>query len=212
MRLLLGRGRSNLNPRFCNFCETFAHKHPGGTEIELTMLFTDVRGSTGLAEGMSPLEFTQLMNRFYAVATNVLSRTDALIDKMVGDEVIGLYVPGIAGPDHARLAVQAAQKLLQATGHSDPDGPWIPAGVGIHTGIAYVGVVGAEGVTDITAMGDAMNTTARLVSQAGAGDVVMSEAAYSASGLNLSDLEQRRLKLKGRNELVDVRVLHVSDA
>jgi len=205
---LMGKGRSNLNPHWCNACETLAKKQPGGTEIEITMFFVDVRGSTGLAEGMRPLEFTELMNRFYAVATDILSRTDAMIDKMVGDEVIGLYIPGFTGPKHAQLAIQAAQELLLATGHRDPGGPWLPVGIGIHTGIVYVGVIGAEGITDITAMGDAMNTTARLVSQAGSGEAVISEVTCIASGLNLGDLEQRHLALKGRQEEVDVRVLH----
>lgn len=204
---LIGKGRSNLNPHWCNACETLANRQPGGTEIEITMFFVDVRGSTSLAEGMSPLEFTELMNRFYAVTTDILSRTDAMIDKMVGDEVIGLYIPGFTGPKHAQLAVQSAQELLIATGHSDPNGPWLPVGIGIHTGTVYVGVIGAEGITDITAMGDAMNTTARLVSQAGTGEAVISEVTYVASGLNLDGLEQRRLELKGRKEQVDVRVL-----
>ena len=82
--------------------------YPGGAEIELSFFFADVRGSTSLAETMSPVEFSQLMNRFYDVATDVLIRTDAFVDKLVGDEVIGLYIPGYAGRHHARKALQAA--------------------------------------------------------------------------------------------------------
>src|SRR5258708_29145938 len=106
-RKVLGFEPSNKNPNICNHCEKFARKNPGGAEIELTMLFADVRGSTSLAEKMSPSEFSQLLNRFYGVANNIMVKTDALIDKLVGDEVIGLYVPGLAGPHHARMAVQA---------------------------------------------------------------------------------------------------------
>jgi adenylate cyclase len=69
---LLGRDQSRYNPRYCQKCELF--EHPGGAEIFLTMLFADVRGSTTLAEQMSALEFSQLMNRFYTVATDVLVR------------------------------------------------------------------------------------------------------------------------------------------
>ena len=151
------------------------------------------------------------MNRFYAVTTDVMVKTDAIIDKLVGDEVIGLYLPGWAGSEHAGLAVRAAQGLLRATGHGDPDGPWLPVGVGVHTGIAYVGTVrGTEGtVADFTALGDAVNTTARICSKAGPGEVLISETAYAAAGLNLGDLEQRQLELKGKSEQLNVRVLRI---
>jgi len=160
---------------------------------------------------MSPFEFSQLMNRFYAVATDVMVKTDALIDKLVGDEVIGLYLPGWAGSEHASLAVRASQNLLRATGHGAPDGPWLPVGVGVHTGNAYVGTVsGTEGtVADLTALGDTVNITARLASQAGRGEILISETAYAAAGLNLGDLEQRQLELKGKSEPVSVRVLRI---
>lgn len=160
---------------------------------------------------MSPSKFSQLMNRFYAVTTNVLVKSDALIDKLVGDEVIGLYLPGWAGSKHAALAIQAAQDLLHATGHGEPDGPWLPVGVGVHTGIAYVGYVsGTEGtVANLTALGDAVNTTARLASSAATGEVLITEPAYTAAGLNLEDLERRQLELKGKSEPVSVRVIRI---
>lgn len=213
VRLLLGRQPSNLNPQICNQCEIFANEHQGGAEIELSMLFADVRGSTSLAEGMTASEFSQLINRFYEKTTDVLTRTYALIDRLVGDEIIGYYVPGFAGSEHARLAVEAAQKLLRVTGHSDQDGPWIPVGAGVHTGTAFVGSVGTPGgVTGITALGDAVNTAARLASQAGPGEIIVSEDAYTASGLDLEaeTLERRQLELKGRSEPVNVLVMHVS--
>jgi adenylate cyclase len=176
------------------------------------MLFVDVRGSTSLAEGMSATDFSRLMNRFYNVATGTLMRTDAYIDKLVGDEVIGLYFPLFTGSNHARPAVQAAQDLLRVTGHGDKKGPWLPIGVGVHTGIAYVGTVkGAEDtVTDITALGDNVNIAARLASNAGAGEALISEAAYTAAGLNLGHLERRQLELKGKSEPVGVQVLQVT--
>lgn len=151
------------------------------------------------------------MNRFYAVTTEVMVKSDALIDKLVGDEVIGLYLPGWAGPQHASLAVQAAQDLLRVTGHGEPGGPWLPVGAGVHTGIAYVGTVsGAEGtVADLTALGDAVNTTARLASNAATGEVLITEPAYAAAGLHLDDLERRKLELKGKSEPVNVRVIRI---
>jgi adenylate cyclase len=187
-------------------------RYPGGTELEISMLFVDVRGSTTLAEGMTATDFAQAMNRFYVAATEVLIRTDAVIDKFVGDEVMALYVPLFTGPNHARPAVNAAQELLRATGHGDKQGPWLPIGVGVHTGVAFVGTVkGAEGsVNDITALGDNVNVAARLASRAGPGEALISEAACARADVNLGEVDQRELELKGRNEQIMARVLRVS--
>ena len=209
---LAGRGPSNLNPRVCNFCERFAAKHPGGAEIEISMLFADVRGSTSLAEQMSPAEFRQLMNRFYTVATGVLLDSDAIIDKFVGDEVVALYLPAFMGSEHSNAAVRAGRELLRATGHGEPGGPWLPVGIGIHTGIVFFGGVGAGGVSDITALGDAVNTTARLASAAGPGEALVSEATCAAGGMETGEMEQRQLMLRGRSDPISVRVLQVASA
>ncbi|HSL28326.1 MAG TPA: adenylate/guanylate cyclase domain-containing protein [Anaerolineales bacterium] len=206
---LLGRDQSRYNPRFCEKCKVF--EHPGGAEVPLTMLFADVRGSTNLAETMSTREFRGLINRFYTAASHVLIQTDALVDRLLGDEAIGLYIPGFAGPGHPRKAVEAAQELLRLTGHRDDRGPWLPIGIGVHTGEAFVGVVGGEQSTmDFTALGDNVNITARLASEAGAGEILISEAAYSAADLDLGTLERRQLELKGKSEPIDVRVLQVT--
>jgi adenylate cyclase len=212
VRLVYSKRPSNLNPQLCNVCEEFARQYQGGAEIELSMLFVDVRGSTTLAERMSPTEFSQLINRFYNAATRVMVRTDALIDKIIGDQAAGMYVPGFAGSEHALRAVRAGQEILRDTGHADQDGPWIPLGVGVHTGLAFVGSVGSEeGVSDITVLGDAANTAARLSSSANLGEILISEDAYSAAGLMQKNLERRQLDLKGKTRSVSVYVLEDYD-
>ena len=167
---LMGQYPSRLTPRLCTQCHKHATLHLGGAEVELTMLFADIRGSTTLAEKMSPTEFGQLISHFFAVASDVITRSEALLDRLVGDQVIGLYIPGFAGDKHRDLAIYAAQELLRATRHGLEQKPWIPVGVGIHTGVAFVGSVGNAGVaTDITVLGDAANTAARLSSNASSG-------------------------------------------
>jgi len=207
---LLGKRRSVQNPNFCDICARSIP--PGGAEIELTMLFADVRESTTLAERMSASEFSKLMSRFYEVATDVLIKHDAMIDKLVGDEVIGLFIPGFCGHKHAMLAIQSARALLRATGHDDPHGPWLPVGVGVHTGKAYVGAMrGSEGIlTNMTALGDNMNVAARLASKARTGEILVTDATCDVSGLNLEASERRELELKGKSQLVGVRVLHTT--
>ena len=204
---LMGRDQSRFNPRYCQPCERF--EHPGGAEVVLTMLFADVRGSTNLAAQMSALEFSKLINRFYMVATDVLVDTDAMVDRLVGDEVVGLFIPGMTGPEHPSRAIQAAQNLLELTGHRDPKGPWVPVGIGIHTGLAFVGVVGGseDRPSDFTALGDNVNIAARLASHAGAGEILISDAAYAAAGLDLGNLERQQIQVKGKDEPLGVRVL-----
>ncbi len=206
-----GAGRSSFNPTLCDRCEKIVKAHEIGLELQLTMLFADVRGSTSLAEEIGAIPFHDLINRFYKVSTEVLVKTDALIDKLIGDQVIGLYVPGIAGPEYTRKALEAARMLLELTGHADADGPWISVGVGVHTGTAYVGAVGSsESVSDITVLGDAANITARLSSQAGPGEILVSEETCRFAKLGFEDCEPRTLTLKGRMEPVGVRVFQVT--
>ena len=206
---LMGRDQSRYNPRYCEPCERF--EHPGGAEVVLTMLFADVRGSTNLAASMSALSFSKLINRFYVVATDVLVNADAMVDRLIGDEVVGLFIPGIAGPEHPSRAIQSAQSLLKLTGHLDSKGPWLPLGIGVHTGLAFVGVVGGSEnrPTDFTALGDNVNITARLAAQAGAGEIFISDAAYGAAGVDLGNLDHQQVEVKGKTEPVGVRVLRV---
>jgi adenylate cyclase len=199
----LGFGPSRLNRRLCRACFRGMEKKPGGAEIELSLLFADVRGSTGLAEHVPAQEFSQLISRFYGTAARVVDEWDGIVDKFVGDEVVALFVPGFAGEGHATRAIEAARHLFRETGNADGAEPWVPVGAGVHTGIAYVGRVGEGDACDFTAVGDAVNTTARLASSAGAGEILVSTSAVEAAGLDASDLEKRTLELRGRGESVD---------
>jgi adenylate cyclase len=148
-----------------------------------------------------------LISRFFGAASQVLLPAGALLDRLAGDQVIGLFVPGFAGAEHRRVAIQSAQELLRATGHGAPEGPWIPVGAGVHTGVAFLGAVGSDGhATDITVLGDPPNVAARLSSAAGAGEILVSQAAY-APGLGLEALEKRTLTLKGKSAPVEVYVM-----
>jgi adenylate cyclase len=209
VRVFMGKEPAKANPTFCNNCEVFARQHPGGAEIELAMVFADIRGSTALAERLGDGEFSRLIDRFYRVATDVLVKSDGLIEKLIGDEVAALYTSGFAGEQYTRRAVQAARELLRATGHGGRGDPWIPVGVGVHKGKAFVGAVGSKGgLSDFTALGDAVNTTARLAGLAGPGEILVTEDALAGANLDPEGLESRLLSLKGRTAPVAVRVLH----
>jgi adenylate cyclase len=84
----------------------------------------------------------------------------------------------------------------------------IPVGIGVHSGVAYFGAMGtADGLTDISAIGDEVNTAARLASKAEAGEIILSEQALEEAGIDGSGLESRSLELKGISEPVNVRVM-----
>jgi adenylate cyclase len=209
---LLGHGQWPHNPKYCAGCFRIISTSHGGAEIECSLLFADVRGSTTLAEQMRPKEFTRLMGRFFDTATAVLVRHDAYVDKFVGDEIIGIFVPAMATESHAAHAVEAAFDLLQETGHASAGGPWVPLGVGVNTGIAYVGSVGEGPDSDLTAMGDSVNTTARLATAAAQGEILVTTAAATSAGISIVGLESRSLSLKGKAEPTNVLVLKVTPA
>jgi adenylate cyclase len=188
----------------------FARKHQGGVEIELSLLFADIRGSTTIAENMRPADFHKLINRFYAVATQVLADSGALIDKIIGDQAAGMYVPGLAGQQHALRAVEAAKEIMIKTGHNDLNGPWIPLGIGVHTGIAFVGSVGSEnGTSDITVLGYTANIAARLSTNAGIGEILISEASFQRTDFSSIDRhKQREIELAGKTNRMFVNVIN----
>jgi adenylate cyclase len=206
------------NPKICGRCfkglETHAQMCPRdledpevvGAEVEVSMLFADVRGSSELARQMQVWDFTRLMNRFYTVSSEVLIDGDAIIEKFVGDEVVGLFLPFMTGPEHTARAVETAERLLLATGHGSDDGPWVPLGAGVHTGTAFVGIVSSGGASDFTALGDPMNLAAHLASHAAIGEILVSDVAAAAAGMP-EGLDRRHVSLKGHP--VDARVLTI---
>lgn len=177
---------------------------PGGAEIDLAVMFVDIRGSTAMGEQMGPRDFAGLLDRFYGVASDAVVAHKGVIDKMIGDEVMALFIPSTVGGDLGQAAVGTAVDIMRAVRGI---GEGVPVGIGIHFGPAYVGKVGTENVNDFTAVGDTVNTTARLQSQAKAGEIVMSEAAYGSVADRYPGLESLTIEVKGREQPVEIRVL-----
>jgi adenylate cyclase len=199
----IGKRRALKNPSVCNSCFDFMEKHHGGAEIDGSYLFADIRGSTSLAERLPPADFRSLIDRFYASTSKVVFDHDGGIDKFVGDEIVAFFFPLLSGPSHAAKAVATALAILRATGHEDRDGPWVPVGVGISSGLAWVGAVGDEKRTDLTALGDTVNIAARLGGLARAGEVLLTVEAAAAANVD-PGLERRSLDLKGKSTPTEV--------
>jgi adenylate cyclase len=209
-----GFGRFPGNPAICQNCiSQFRKMGMTGAEIPVTLLFVDIRGSTGLGERLTPTEFRDYLGRFYRLGSKAILEHDGLIDKVVGDEIIGLFFGGVSGPEHAQAGLAAAIQLMSGAGRRDasPQGPILVGGA-LHTGEAFVGPTGPENVVDdFTALGDAVNTTARLASAAAAGELLVSVAAADAAGGLPPDSERRTLEVRGREATIDVIVLRPAD-
>jgi adenylate cyclase len=209
MRTVFGKKPAENNPNLCSACFTFVTTNHGGAEVEISLLFADIRGSTSLAETMPPGKYRALLDRFYNVAADAVFASDGFLDKFVGDEVVATFVPLLTGEQHALRAVEAAQALMRATGHADPVGPWVPLGAGVHTGRTWMGAVGEGAAANMTALGDAVNVTARLASLAEAGEILVTAQAALAAGVDTSNLPHKELELKGRQQLMEVVSLRV---
>jgi adenylate cyclase len=192
---------SRKNPNLCSRCCDALPA--GGSEVDIAILFADVRGSTVLGRRGAATDFASLLNRFYITATRTLLRHDAVIDKLIGDEVMAFFVRGISGPEYRSRAVEAGIDLLHAVGYGSDDGPWLELGVAVNAGVAYVGNVG-ESVVDFTALGDPVNVSARMQQHAAGGELLV--AAGVADDL-MTEASRRQLDLRGYGQPVDAFVL-----
>jgi adenylate cyclase len=180
----LGYRPSRKNPSLCATCVELAP--PGGMTTEVGVMFADLRGFTTRSESLTPQEASALLRRLYAVAEEVLF-PEALIDKLIGDEVMALYLPVFVAecgwsPDDtdrrtvANVMLGHARRLLEGLGYGSPEGPALELGIGLDYGEAFVGNIGGgTAVSDFTAIGDVVNTAARLQSYASSGEVLVAQ-------------------------------------
>ena len=196
---LLGFGRSNRYPQLCNPCFTTMRRGRGGAEVPITVLFADVRGSTGMAERSSASEFSVLLSRFYALVTDAVRDENGIIDKFLGDGVMALFIPSFTEMQHAEHGLAAARLILREAE--------LPIGIGLNTGLAFTGFIGpTEEVAGFSAVGDAVNVAHRLGEAAGAGELMVGGDQLSFSEPPSPEpggtWEQRELQVKGREQAV----------
>jgi adenylate cyclase len=192
----LGYAPSRKNPNICARCIERAPE--GGAIVPMSVFFADVRGYTTIAEKLSSVEATALLQRFYEAASKALLSQEAVLGQMAGDEVMAFFVPGLAGDGYRRKAVAGARALLKAVGYGSREGAWLTVGVGICSGEQFVGNVGGGGFKDFTALGDVTNTAARLQGLAEGGEIGLCQKTYEAVADEYPDAEGRALQLKGK--------------
>jgi adenylate cyclase len=195
----LGYEPSRKNPTVCAMCVELSP--PGGMTMPTGVLFADLRGFTARFDGRDPREASEVLRRFYRCAEDVLF-PEAVIDKLIGDEVMALYLPTMKrdlDPDEVpQVMLDHARGLLRAVGYGSGAEPFVEMGVGLDIGEAFVGNIGQRALYDFTAVGDVVNTASRLQHEAGGGEIVLSERV--AAGLRHPVGTEVQLELKGKSE------------
>jgi adenylate cyclase len=166
-----------------------------------------VRGYTALTEGLAPGEVPELVNRFYETSSHAMLPHGALLGQIEGDNVMAMFVPGLAGKHYRSRAVTAGRALLQAMGYGSNHGNWLDVGVGISSGEEFVGNVGGGGYKDFTAVGDVTNTAARLTAQAAGGEILVDVGTFAAVAEEFPDAPRRTLELKGKSAPVTAHII-----
>ena len=209
---VISHGPSEKNPLMCNLCFASLRDHPGGADIELSVLFADVRGSTGLAERLGAATFRAHLQRMYRMAHKAVEERDGLVDKFLGDGVMALFLPVLTGEDHPGRAIEAATSLIRAVEASELPAAGVRVGAGVHSGKAFVGVIGSDERLDFTALGDTVNVAARLGGIAGPGELLVSAAGWDHVPRDVVPDERGPIAVQGRTEPLEVVHLRIAGA
>ena len=173
-------------------------------EVEATILFSDIRGFSTLAEQMSPREVAALLARHLAAMAEVVLDHGGMIDKFAGDAVMAVFGVPDPQPDHADRALRCALAMQgrQAELNAESELP-VDMGIGVNTGVVVAGTVGGGGRLEYTVVGDAVNVAQRLQSAAGAGEIIAAASTVAAAP-GIASEPAGAQEVKGRRETVEV--------
>jgi adenylate cyclase len=171
----------------------------GGVSQTITILFADIRGFTRISEHAAPEKIDNLLNRYFSAMTDIIFAHGGTLDKYLGDGLMALFGAPTATPDDASNALNAAvamqRRMLGINRELHDEGfPEIGVGMGMHTGEVVVGYIGSERRSEYTAIGDTVNTSSRLESNARGGEILISDATAQAA--------HSRYKLKPREPIM----------
>lgn len=172
----------------------------GGAVAEVTVLMADLRGFTPFAERTPPPQVVATLNTYYGIVVPIVLAEGGTVVQFVGDAIMAIFNAPVRQPDHALRAARAALRIQRITAEAAACHPdWLRFGMGINTGPALVGNIGAQQMRNYTAIGDTTNLTARLEAAAGAGEVVVSETTLAQLGDSAVVHNLGRLTLKGKS-------------
>jgi len=181
----------------------------GGRLNEITMLFSDIRGFTGMSDGRPPEEVVNTLNEYFEVMVDILFQYSGTLDKFVGDEIIGLFGAPIPIEDGPFKAVTCGLAMMQGLAEfnrtrASENLPAIRIGIGINTGNVITGAIGSTRALQYTAIGDAMNVASRLVNLASPGEVIISENTYRCVADRIDATALPPVKVKGKADELKV--------
>ena len=191
----LGIRRSTRNPNICTRCSTHVEE---GRLVEISVLFADLSSFTELTQDLGAEKTHEVVDAYLRMATDILVKHGAFIDKYVGDAVMALFNIPVRQKDHAKRAIEAAIEVNAAL--KTLGGRFnlpLQASTGVATGYARVGRLGSDHAKDYTAIGDVVNLSARLQSKAGAGEILINDECYRLAHEACSGARLEEATLKG---------------
>ncbi|WP_338847193.1 adenylate/guanylate cyclase domain-containing protein [Massilia sp. W12] len=182
----------------------------GGEEREMTLLFSDIRNFTSLAEGLAPSAILQMLNQYLSEMSQQIDQQQGVVDKYIGDAVMALFGAPVALQQHAQAAVQCALAMQAALPELNRNfaaagWPQLHVGIGVHSGNVVAGNVGSESRMNYTVLGDNVNLAARLegLCKKYAVGVIVSEAtAQACPDICLRELD--KVRVKGKSQAVRI--------
>jgi len=169
----------------------------GGEKRRCTFLFTDVRGFTALSEKLEPEEVTKIMNKVLTIQSEAVKKYNGMVDKYIGDAMMAIFNAPLDLPHHEQVAVECAKEIQENIEKADIG---VAIGVGVNTGEAVIGNMGSDTRFDYSAIGDAVNTAARLESatkEAGV-NILIGEETEKYCGHHLKSVKP--IKVKGKEK------------
>ncbi len=182
----------------------------GGVQQTISVLFADLRGFTGLAETLPPDQLVDVLNGYLTIATQSVLAFDGTTSQYAGDLVMAIFNAPLPQPDHAVRAARAALRLRRAMNNYQtqlPEHLRLDFGIGIATGEAVVGNIGAREWLNYTAIGDTVNLAQRLEEIARGGEILMTEHTFQLLGEAVQSEDKGLTRVRGRTEPVAVHSL-----
>jgi len=181
----------------------------GGVSQTITILFADIRGFTRISEHAPPEKIVSLLNRYFSAMTDIIFAHGGTLDKYLGDGLMALFGAPTATPDDASNALNAAvamqRRLLGINRELRDEGfQEIGVGMGLHTGEVVVGYIGSERRSEYTAIGDTVNTSSRLESNARGGEILISDATAKAAHSRYKLQPREAIMVKNRQQPVNL--------
>ena len=171
-------------------------------QLELTVLFCDIRGFTRLSERFEPQKVMALLNEYCTRMADIVFEHNGYVDKYIGDCVMAVFGGPEPEEQHAKKALLCALRMQLAVSGMDIQGEHIGVGIGVHTGTCIQGDIGGKNMVQFTAIGDPVNTASRLCGVAGPGDVVASSATLEPCESEFDIQELGEIELKGKVEKI----------